>query len=160
MPNSNRGAFSRGSGTITVIEEPVLRSYRRKAKIVFYLTWIIVATLAATVAASRWHPILALLAGLAAGLITAAIAGAIVAAWPVLRALWWWTPETALAGGLITGWIELAGHTTLIYRLGCRGPDHRRSRRYQAGPHPPAPAHLVPDHPAPDPDLLLGIHHH
>ena len=75
MPNSNRGAFSRGSGTITVIEEPVLRSYRRKAKIVFYLTWVIVATLAATVAASRWHPILALLAGLAAGLITAAIAG-------------------------------------------------------------------------------------
>ena len=118
MPNSNRGAFSRGYGTITVIEEPVMRSYRRKAKIVFYVTWVIVAALAATVAASRWHPIIALLAGLAAGLITAAIAGAIVAAWPVLRAIWWWTPETALCGGLIFGWIELAEHTTLIYRLG------------------------------------------
>ena len=117
MPNSNRGAFGRGSGTITVIEEPVLRSYRRKAKIVFYLTWVIVAVLAATVAASKWHPVLALLAGAAAGLITAAIAGAIVAAWPVIRALWWWTPETALTGGLIFGWIELAEHTTLIYRL-------------------------------------------
>ena len=117
MPNSNRGAFGRGSGTITVIEEPVLRSYRRKAKIVFYLTWVIVAVLAATVAASKWHPVIALLAGAAAGLITAAIAGAIVAAWPVIRALWWWTPETALTGGLIVGWIELAEHTTLIYRL-------------------------------------------
>ena len=40
MPNSNRGAFGRGNGTITVIEEPVLRSYRRKAKIVFYVTWM------------------------------------------------------------------------------------------------------------------------
>ena len=117
MPNSNRGAFGRGSGTITVIEEPVLRSYRRKAKIVFYLTWVIVAVLAATVAASKWHPVIALLAGAAAGLITATVAGAIVAAWPVIRALWWWTPETALTGGLIVGWIELAEHTTLIYRL-------------------------------------------
>ena len=117
MPNSNRGMFGRGNGTITVIEEPVMRSYRRKAKIVFYLTWVIVAALAATVAASKWHPIIALLAGLAVGLVTAAIARAIVASWPVLRAIWWWTPETALAGGLIYGWIELAEHTTLIYRL-------------------------------------------
>ena len=117
MPNSNRGMFGRGNGTITVIEEPVMRSYRRKAKIVFYLTWVITATLATTVAASKWHPILALLAGLAFGLITAAIAGAVVAAWPVLRAIWWWTPETALTGGLVYGWIELAEHTTLIYRL-------------------------------------------
>ena len=117
MPNSNRGMFSRGTGTITVIEEPVMRSYRRKAKIVFYLTWVIVAVLAATVAASKWHPVIALLAGLAAGLITGAVAGAIVAAWPIIRAIWWWLPETALCGGLIFGWIELAEHTTLIYRL-------------------------------------------
>ena len=118
MPNSSRGMFGRGSGAITVIEEPVMRSYRRKAKIVFYVTWVIIGALAATVAASKWPPVLALLAGLAAGLITAAIAGAIVAAWPVIRAIWWWIPETALAGGLIIGWIELAEHTTLIYRLG------------------------------------------
>ena len=38
MPNSNRG-FGRGNGTVTVIEQPVMRSYRRKAKIVFYVTW-------------------------------------------------------------------------------------------------------------------------
>ena len=74
MPNSNRG-FGRGNGTITVIEEPVMRSYRRKAKIVFYVTWVITAVLAATVAASRWHPIIALLAGLACGYILGAAAG-------------------------------------------------------------------------------------
>jgi hypothetical protein len=117
MPNSSRGMFSRGTGTITVIEEPVMRSYRRKAKIVFYVTWVIVAALAATVAASKWHPILALAAGLAFGLITGTLAGAIVAAWPVLRALWWWTSETVITGSLVFGWIELAEHTTLIYRL-------------------------------------------
>jgi hypothetical protein len=109
--------FGRGTGTITVIEEPVMRSYRRKAKIVFYVTWVIVGILAATVAASKWHPIAALFAGLAAGLITGAIAATIVAAWPIIRAIWWWSPETAIIGGLIFGWVELAEHTTLPYRL-------------------------------------------
>src|SRR5436190_14892035 len=116
MPNSNRG-FGRGTGTITVIEQTVMRSYRRKAKIVFYVTWVIVAVLAATVAASKWHPVIALLAGLALGFVTGGITGAFVAAWPVIRAIWWWTPETLLAGSLVFGWIELAEHTTLIYRL-------------------------------------------
>ncbi len=116
MPNSNRG-FGRGTGTITVIEEPVMRSFRRKAKIVLYVTWFIVAVLAATVAASKWHPVIALLAGLALGFITGAVAGAIVAAWPVIRAIWWWTPETVITGSVIFGWIELAEHTTLVYRL-------------------------------------------
>jgi hypothetical protein len=117
MPKSNRGLLSRGSGTITVIEEPVMRFYRRKAKIVFYITWVITATLTATVAASKWHPVIALLAGAALGLITAAAIAAIVYAWPVIRAVWWWTPETVIAGSLIFGWVELADHTTLFYRL-------------------------------------------
>jgi len=119
MPNSNRGVFGRGSGTVTVIEEPVMRSYRRRAKIVFYVTWVITGVLAATVAASKWHPVLALLAGLAFGLITGAAAGAVVSAWPVIRAIWWWTPETVIVGVLVFGWVELADHTSLPYRLGC-----------------------------------------
>jgi hypothetical protein len=117
MPSSNRGMFGRGNGTIAVIEQPVMRSYRRKAKIVFYVTWFIVAVLAATVAASKWHPVIALFAGIALGWITAVIVWAVVAAWPVIRAIWWWTPETVIGGSLIFGWIELADHTTLVYRL-------------------------------------------
>ena len=117
MPSSNRGMFGRGNGTITVIEQPVMRSYRRKAKIVFYVTWFTVGVLAATVAASKWHPVIALFAGAAFGFITGAIVWAIVAAWPVIRAIWWWTPETVICGSLIFGWIELADHTTLVYRL-------------------------------------------
>jgi hypothetical protein len=116
MPNSNRG-LGRGNGTITVIQEPVMRAYRRKAKVVFYVTWVITAVLAATVAASRWHPIIALLAGLACGYILGAAAGGIVAVWPVLRAIWWWAPETVITGSLVFGWIELADHATLPVRL-------------------------------------------
>ena len=87
MPSSNRGMFGRGNGTIAVIEQPVMRSYRRKAKIMFNVTWFIVTVLAATVAASRWHPVIALFAGAAFGFITAAIVWAVIAAWPVLRAI-------------------------------------------------------------------------
>ena len=119
MSKSNRGgSFGRRSGgTVTVIEEPVRRSAVRKAKIVFWILWITIGLLAATVLASKWHPILALLAGAAIGLAAAAIIAALVIAWPVLRALWWWTPEIGLTLGLVTGWVDLADHTTLPIRL-------------------------------------------
>ena len=117
MPHSNRGGLARGMGTITVIEEPVMRSYRRKAKIMFYLTAVITGALGATVAASKWHPVIALGVGLVLALVMGTIVGAVVAAWPILRALWWWAPETVIGGSVIYGWIELAEHTTLFYRL-------------------------------------------
>ena len=119
MSKSNRGGLTgrRSGGTVTVIEEPVRRSAVRKAKIVFWICWITIGLLAATVLASKWHPILALLAGMAIGLAAAAIIAALVIAWPVLRALWWWTPEIGLTLGLVTGWVDLADHTTLPIRL-------------------------------------------
>ena len=83
----------------------------------FWILWITIGLLAATVLASKWHPILALFAGFAIGLAAAAIIAAIVIAWPVLRALWWWTPEIGLTLGLVTGWVDLADHTTLPIRL-------------------------------------------
>ena len=119
MPKPNRGGFGgRRSGTATVIEEPVRRSSIRTAKIVFYILWPVVGLLAATVLASRWHPIIALAAGILIGLAAALIVSAVVAVWPVLRVIWWWTPEIGLAFGLTAGWIDLADHTTLPYRLG------------------------------------------
>ena len=119
MSKSNRGgSFGRRSGgTVTVIEEPVRRSAVRKAKIVFWILWITIGLLSATVLASKWHPILALLAGMVIGLAAAAVIAALVIAWPVLRALWWWTPEIGLTLGLVTGWVDLADHTTLPIRL-------------------------------------------
>jgi hypothetical protein len=118
MPkSSSRLPFGRSSGTVTVIEEPVLRSYTRKAKIVFWIMWLSAGLLAAVVLASRWHPIAALFAGAVIGLVPALITASIVAAWPVLRAIWWWLPELAVIAGLITGWTELAAHTALVPRL-------------------------------------------
>jgi hypothetical protein len=46
-----------------------------------------------------------------------AIVWAAVPARPVIRAIWWWTPETVITGSLIFGWTELAEHHTLVYRL-------------------------------------------
>ena len=118
MPKSNhRGLLGRGSGTVTVIEEPVLRSYTRKAKVTFYVVWVTVGLLAAVVLASRWHPIAALFAGALIGLVPAFITAAIVAAWPVIRAIGWWLPELLFTVAVIIGWIELAYHTTLWPRL-------------------------------------------
>ena len=55
MPKSNGGLpFGRGSGAVTIIEQPVMRSYIRKAKIAFFIIWAAVALLAATVLVSKW----------------------------------------------------------------------------------------------------------
>jgi hypothetical protein len=118
MSNSNRsGSFSRRSGTVTVIEEPVRRSAARNSQIVFWVAWIATGLLAATVTASMWRPVLALFAGALIGLVIATIAAALVVAWPVLRVIWWWAIEITALTGLIGGWIELASHTALIVRL-------------------------------------------
>jgi hypothetical protein len=119
MPNSNgRSTFGRRSGTVTVIEEPVRRNAARTAKIVFWVVWVTVGLLAATVAASKWHPIIALFLGAVVGAATGLLAAAAIVAWPVLRAIWWWAAEIALASGLVFGWMQLAERTTLPYRIG------------------------------------------
>ena len=126
MSKSNGGLpFGRGSGAVTIIEQPVMRSYVRKAKIVFFIIWAAVGLLAATVLVGKWEPkfgatgagIIALITGGLVGLVPACIIAVLVAAWPVLRAIWWWLPELAVTGGLAAGWVELAGHTALVPRL-------------------------------------------
>jgi hypothetical protein len=118
MPNSNgRAAFGRRSGTVTVIEEQVRRSAARTAKIVAHVTFITVGLLAATVLASKVHPILALFLGALTGLVAAFIAATVVLVWPVLRAIWWWSIEITTALALVAGWVELSEHTSLPYRL-------------------------------------------
>ncbi len=117
MPKSSRRSPFGRSGTVTVIEEPVARSYIRKAKIVFFITWTAFALLAATVLAGRWHPVIALIAGAFVGLVPAFLIAVTIAAWPVIRAIWWWLPELALLAAVITGWQELAGHTAWWARL-------------------------------------------
>ena len=117
MPKSNRRSPFGRSGTVTVIEEPVARSYIRKAKIVFFITWTALALLAATVLASRWPAVIALIAGALLALVPAFLIAVTVAAWPVIRAVWWWLPELTVLAAVITGWQELAAHTPWWARL-------------------------------------------
>jgi hypothetical protein len=123
MPNSSgrvpwRGSSRRfGGGTITVIDARVHRSSARKARVAFILTAVVVAMLTMTVASDRMHPILALLLGIALGTLLGAVVWMLVRVWPVLRLIWWWTPEITSALTLVYGWTALARVTDLAVRL-------------------------------------------
>lgn len=109
--------FGRRGGTVTVIEDQVSRSYARTAKIAFYIIMTVVGLLAATVASSYWHPIIALAAGLGIGVATALPVAALIAAWPLLRVLWWWLPEITATALLVYGFTFLCQHTNLPIRI-------------------------------------------
>jgi hypothetical protein len=120
MSKSSGQSWSRSrkvGGTVTVIEARVHRSSVRNARLAFFVTLFTVGLLAATVAASYIHPILAIFVGVAIGAVTAGIVWVLVRVWPVLRLLWWWTPEIALAFTVIYGFTALAHHTTTLMRL-------------------------------------------
>ncbi|MFF0174780.1 hypothetical protein [Micromonospora profundi] len=96
---------------MTVIEAKVHRSSARNAKMAFILTAVIVGLLSAVVAASYWHPIVALFVGVLIGVPTGGLVWVLVRIWPVIRLLWWWSIETTLAVLLLTAWVQLANHT-------------------------------------------------
>ncbi|WP_091192382.1 hypothetical protein [Micromonospora narathiwatensis] len=102
---------------MTVIEARVHRSSARNARLAFVLTAVVVGVLAAVVAASYWHPIVALIVGALVGVPCGAAAWLLVRVWPVLRLLWWWSTEVLLSAGLLTGWVQLAGHTPMLVTL-------------------------------------------
>src|SRR5215467_6344423 len=104
--SNRRSAFGRRPGTVTVIEEPVRRDAARTAKIAAIVTTLAVGLLAATVAASRWHPIIALVVGELAGVVAGFAVGAVILAWPVIRVIWWWSIEILATVALVAGWVE------------------------------------------------------
>ncbi|WFE46363.1 hypothetical protein [Verrucosispora sp. WMMD1129] len=107
----------KSTGTVTVIEARVHRSWARNARMAFVLTAVIAGILAAVVASSYMHPILALFVAVAVGVPLGGIVWVLVRIWPVIRLLWWWTPEIILAGLLLTGWVQLASHTPTLVTL-------------------------------------------
>ncbi|PWU43195.1 hypothetical protein DLJ46_32650 [Micromonospora globispora] len=102
---------------MTVIEAKVHRSSARNARLAFILTAVIVGLLSAVVAASYMHPILALFVGALIGAPLGGLAWVLVRIWPVLRLLWWWTPEIGITTFLGIGWTQLANHTPLPVTL-------------------------------------------
>ncbi|MEU4713156.1 hypothetical protein AB0F73_05780 [Micromonospora purpureochromogenes] len=115
--SSPRRPFGRNTGTVTVIEAKVHRSSARNARLAFILTAVIVGLLAAVVAASYMHPILAMFLGAAIGVPSGGLAWVLVRIWPVLRLLWWWSIEIVLTTAVITFWVQLADHTPTLVTL-------------------------------------------
>ncbi|MDG4794055.1 hypothetical protein [Micromonospora sp. WMMD1082] len=102
---------------MTVIEARVHRSWARNARMAFVLTAAVAGLLAAVVAASYMHPILALFVAVGVGVPLGGIVWVLVRIWPVIRLLWWWTPEIGLVGLLLVGWVQLASHTPTLMTL-------------------------------------------
>ncbi|MEV4283262.1 hypothetical protein [Actinoplanes xinjiangensis] len=118
MSKSTRpNGSGRRSGTVTVIEQRLHRSAAENARFAFILTAIIVGILALVVAADHMHP---LLAAFVAAPIAAAVGGLVwtlVRIWPVLRVLWWWSPEITASVLLAWGWTLLATNTPGLITL-------------------------------------------
>ncbi|MEU8121317.1 hypothetical protein AB0C21_21635 [Spirillospora sp. NPDC049024] len=120
LPVFGRGSSGRSGrrgGTVTLIEDRVTRSYTRTAKTALYVVTAVVGLLAAVVAASYLHPIVALVAGLAIGLAVALPTAGIIAAWPVIRVVWWWLPEITVSGLIVAGFVIVSDHTGLVGRV-------------------------------------------
>ncbi|MEU7917850.1 hypothetical protein [Micromonospora zamorensis] len=115
--SSPRRFGGRSTGTVTVIEAKVHRSSARNARMAFILTAVIVGLLAAVVAASSIHPILAVFVGALIGVPAGGLVWVLVRIWPVIRLLWWWTPETILGALVLTAWVQLANHTPTLVTL-------------------------------------------
>ncbi|RZU72016.1 hypothetical protein EV384_0355 [Micromonospora kangleipakensis] len=116
--SSPRRPFGRkSSGTVTVIEAKVHRSSARNARLAFILTAVIVGLLAAVVAASYIHPILALFAGALIGAPLGGLVWVLVRIWPVLRLLWWWTPEVGITTVFGFGWVQIVNRTPMLVTL-------------------------------------------
>jgi hypothetical protein len=113
----SRFATSNRHGTVTVIEAPVARSYRRRAIIAFYVVGSVVALLSATVASHYLHPIVGAIVGMLLGAAFGVLVGAFIVIWPVVRVLWHWLPEIVTAGTAVYGWTWLMSTTSLPVSL-------------------------------------------
>jgi hypothetical protein len=103
---------------VTVIEEPVMRNYARMAKITLWVAGISSALLTELITLTILPPLWSALAALLVGFTVGSVASAAVIAWPVLRVIWWWLPEIAIAavvfGSLNIGWLELTWHHVIL----------------------------------------------
>ncbi|MEV6489045.1 hypothetical protein AB0M20_10495 [Actinoplanes sp. NPDC051633] len=88
---------------ISVVEPPVSQWYARRARVTFLTAGVTTAVMAGVALSAFISPVLAIASALLLGVLCGAFAGSVVLAWPVLRALWWWLPETILTGLVFVG---------------------------------------------------------
>jgi hypothetical protein len=122
-------------GAVAVVEAPVSISYARKARITFLTVAVSVAAMVAMVLAVFAHPVLAVLIGILTGLVCGFVAAVLVRVWPVLRVLWWWSPEITI-GALVVlvpavlarveyPWLALLQVLAVVATCGVVGPVRR-----------------------------------
>jgi hypothetical protein len=112
--STRSGGSGRRSGTVTVIEQQVHRSAAENARFAFILTVIVTGLTALVVAAEHMHPILAAFVAAPIAALCGALVWALVRIWPVLRLIWWWTPEITFTVLTAWGWTALATSTPEI----------------------------------------------
>jgi hypothetical protein len=88
----------------------------------FIITALIVGILAMTVASDHMHPILAALLAIPIAFVAGLLVWTLVRIWPVLRLIWWWTPEIGAGMALVYGWIALANATPALVTLAVMAP--------------------------------------
>ncbi|GGM24145.1 hypothetical protein GCM10007977_026650 [Dactylosporangium sucinum] len=90
---------------------------RRRAAVAFWVVTGLVGLLAGVTASSYLPPVAGCLVGALVGAACGVVAFALVAAWPVLRALWHWLPELVLSALLLWGWTALMDAANLVVSL-------------------------------------------
>ncbi len=109
--SSAQRGFGRRTGTVPVIELKVHRSSARNARMAFIIAAITVFLVALVVAKTYVHPILAVFIAVPIAAACGGVAWALVRIWPVVRLLWWWTPEIGLTIATAWAWTALASNT-------------------------------------------------
>jgi hypothetical protein len=88
---------------MAIVEAPVSQWYARRARLAFVGVGAVSGVVAAAVVAVFAPLPVSVVLGVLAGAVCGLVAGVLVRAWPVLRALWWWSFEITAAVLVVVG---------------------------------------------------------
>jgi hypothetical protein len=111
---TSTGGMGGGVRTIAVVDTSVSMSFRRRAKITFWLVSVAVAVPSAVLFSVSGSVLLAVLFGVFVGCLCGAVAAVVTAVWPVLRVFWHWAPELVFAGAAVYGWAAVLRATSPV----------------------------------------------
>jgi hypothetical protein len=106
------------TSAVAIVEQPVSRSYARKARLAFLTVSAAVGDLAAVALSTVAHVFTALVLGLLTGAVCGLLVALTVRVWPVLRVMWHWATEIVLFAAVVAGWAAAASATHPVVALG------------------------------------------
>ena len=102
-----------GFGHVTVINQGLMWASLRRAKIGFWLTFVLVGIYTKVIAATLTGQTRSWLIGVTVGLAAGSVVFVLAFAWPAIRLTWHWLPELAAAGAVLWTYSTLAAVTTV-----------------------------------------------